>query len=475
LNDQQIAVIARWIDQGMVEGNKADAPQEPTWTPGWQLGPPDLTVTMPQPYTVPAEGPDVYRNFVVPIPLDKPRYVRAIEFRPGNAKVVHHAFLRLDATRQSRAEDSKDPDPGFGGIHLPNSAKSPDGHFLGWQPGRRAAAGGPADVSWLLSTNTDLVIQMHLKPSGRAEALQSSLGFYFTDQPPLKLVTKIRLTSCAIDIPAGATDYPVRDDYTLPVDVELLAVLPHAHFLASRLQVFAVLPDGSQRSLVRIPRWNFDWQGDYRFSEPIRLPRGTQLRMEYSYDNSTNNARNPNQPPKPVRYGPQSTDEMAEAWFQISVADPATLTAFNRDYQSRVARDSIAYNEYLLAKEPRDAVALTELAKAEIALARVESALNHLQAAAAIDPGNAQAHYFTGVAHRLRDRSGDAIRAFERALIVQSDFAEAHGNLGIIYYEQGDLPRAESCLRRALELNPSDSIAKESLDEIRAATQSRRR
>ena len=179
----------------------------------------------------------------------------------------------------------------------------------------RAAAG--RRLSWELRPNTDLVLQLHLHPSGKPEQVQPSVGFYFTGEPPTNTPFRLNLNPLTLDIPAGASDYSVEDNYRLPVDVELLGVLPHAHYLAKRMEGYAVLPDGSRHDLLLIKDWDFNWQGDYRYAHPVHLPKGTTLAMRFAYDNSSKNVRNPNHPPRRVRYGLQTTDEMAELWFQV--------------------------------------------------------------------------------------------------------------------------------------------------------------
>jgi hypothetical protein len=303
------------VEQGAPEGAAADAPPIPQREEGWELGKPDLVIQMSEPYPLPADGPDVYRNFVIPIPTMRQRFVKGVELRPGNPRVVHHAFLRIDATDDSKRRDEQEPGLGFGGLHTPANAQSPSGHFLSWQPGKRHLF-VPPGLAWSLETNCDLVLQTHLRPSGKPEMLQSSVAFYFTDEAPTNTPFKIGLRSFGIDIPAGDASHAVRETYVLAADVEALGILPHAHYLGKAFEALATMPDGAQRRLLHIPQWNFDWQGDYRFDQPVFLPRGTTVSMIWHYDNSTNNVRNPHHPPRRVRYGLQS--------------DAASVTACNR-------------------------------------------------------------------------------------------------------------------------------------------------
>lgn len=463
LSEREIASIEQWVAQGAIEGAPSDLPPAPKWTEGWHLGPPDLVVEMAQAYELPAEGGDIYRNFVVPVPVQTGRFVKAFEFRPGNPKVVHHAFIRFDQTPTSRRLDEKDPAPGFSGIHAPLTALTPEGHFSSWQPGKIPAV---RDITWTLNPGADLVLQLHMQPSGKPEAVRASVGFYFAAKPSPKILDKIHLTSFEIDIPAGATHYAVRDSYVLPVDVELLGVLPHAHYLGKRLEGTATLPNGATRPLLLIRDWNFNWQGDYRYARPILLPKGTRLAMEFTYDNSANNPRNPNTPPQRVRYGLQSTDEMAELWLQVAFRSEQEKLTFARDYQFKVARDVIAYNRFALANNPGDADAHLALGKALITLRKDSEAETHLRSAIRLKPDADEATYFLGLMYRRQGKLAEARRAFEETLRINPQNAKAHGNLGIVLLEQRDLNGAETSLKKALELNPNDSIAFDTLREI---------
>ena len=237
---------------------------------GWQLGTPDLVVTLPEPYILASDGPDISRVFVLPLPVDRMRYVRGIEFRAGNPR-IHHANIRVDATPASRQLDQQDPAPGYDGI-IVRSAVYPDGHFLGWTPGQ-AAPLLPKGLAWNLAPMSDLVLQLHLVPSGKPESIQPSIGFYFTDDVPQERPVMMRLSNQRIDIPAGDANYIVEDTFVLPVDVDVLAVQPHAHYLARAVTGIATLPDGSRRTLITISDWDLRWQHVYRYRTPCRCPR----------------------------------------------------------------------------------------------------------------------------------------------------------------------------------------------------------
>jgi tetratricopeptide (TPR) repeat protein len=465
LTADQIGLIRQWVEEGASEGAASDLPPAPQWAEGWLLGQPDLVLTMPQPYTLPAEGRDVYRNFVLPIPVDGRKYVRAVEFRPGNRKIVHHAFMYIDRTPQSRRLDEQDAEPGFGGMHTPSSAQAPDGHFLSWQPGKVPVPARPG-LSWNLEKGSDLLLQVHMQPSGKPELLEASIGFYFTATPPTNTLFKIGLRSYAIDIPAGQTDYVLEDAYTLPVDAHVMAVLPHAHYLARQMRGFATLPDGTQRSLFLIKDWDFNWQGDYHYVKPVFLAKGTTLSMRFTYDNSTNNTRNPHHPPQRVKYGLQTTDEMGELWLQILPRNKADLALLSKDYQARAFRDALAYNEYALSLNPNDARAHTELGKVKFFQGKPAEAIPHLRAAMQIQPDYDEPHYFLGLLYRMQKQPAEAKAEFTVAVRLNPDNFKTHGNLGALAMEEGNMSEAAGHFQNALRLNPEDPLALDSLGVI---------
>lgn len=469
LSANQIAVIQRWVEQGAVEGSPSDAPAVPRWNDNWQLGTPDLVIQMPEPFRVPAGGADVYRIFVIPIPTTTKRYVRGIELQPGNPRVVHHAFMHIDPTPESRRRDALEPGVGFSGLHTPTTAQMPAGQSLSWQPGKRHLF-APPGLAWTLQTNCDLVLQTHLRPSGKPETLQSSIAFYFTDEAPTNTPFKIGICSFDIDIPAGTSQHPIHDTYTLAADVELLSILPHAHYLGKDLRAFATPPGGAQQELLHIANWDFSWQGDYRFEKPVFLPKGTMVEMFYVYDNSTNNVRNPHDPPQRVRYGLRSDDEMAELWLQVLPVRTNDVAALARYDQPRVFRDSIAYNQYLLRLNPNDARAHGDLGKAKLFLGQADEAEPLLRRAAALDASLDEPHYFLGLLFRMRNQPAEAIEEFAAAIQRNPGNAKAHGNLGLVLFYQGQTSRAATHLREALRLNPEDEIARETLNDIAKGT-----
>jgi hypothetical protein len=321
LSDEQIHLFAEWAAQGKTRGQPADLPSQPRFIGKWQMGVPDLILRMAKPFVLPADGRNIFRNFIIPSGLRETRYVRGIELRPGNTAVVHHANVVLDRTRALRKRAGKDSQPGFAGMDVITEAAAgafdPDSHFLFWKPGSVLRA-GPDDMSWRLDPGTDLVLNLHMQPSGKPETVQAEVGLYFARQPPTRFPMLIQLEhDGAIDIPPGDRRFTVSDSLTLPVDVDVLAIYPHAHYLGKLVEAWAILPDGTRRWLIRIPDWDINWQAVYDYRRPISLPKGSKVAMRVTYDNSATNPRNPNHPPQLVRTGNRSEDEMGHVWLQV--------------------------------------------------------------------------------------------------------------------------------------------------------------
>lgn len=324
LTDAQIATIERWFKAGRPEGNPADLPPAPRFVEGWQLGKPDLVVKMPEAYTLKAEGNDVFRCFVVPLNLKEDKYVEAVEFRPSNRKIVHHSLFFLDNSGRARQLDAADPGPGYDGAHGPRFFPS-DG-LGGWAPGvtpRRL----PPGIGRLIMKGSDLVIQTHFHPSGKVETEQSSVALYFAKKPPENLFVSTMRAIRRLDIPAGQKDYETTSTFTVPTNVVLQGVFPHAHLLCKEIEVTATLPDGKKLPIIWIKDWDWDWQDEYLYKHPLEIPRGTRVTMRFRYDNSADNLRNPTHPPRRVRWGEQTADEMAIVFFQLQV-DRGTVELF---------------------------------------------------------------------------------------------------------------------------------------------------
>lgn len=486
LTDEQVALIVRWLEEGTVEGNPRDLPPVPEWPARWHLGEPDLVIEIPAPYTLPPGGQDRLRKFAIPIPIARTRYVRGVEFQPGNPTVVHHANMRIDPTRASRELDAADPESGYEGV-TPFAARFPPGYFLGWTPGQvRPLA--PDDMAWRLDPGADLLLELHLMPGKQPERVQSRIAFYFTDAAPTRVPATIRLGRQNLDIPEEAKAYVSRDSYVLPVDVQVNGVQPHAHYLAREVKGFATLPDGTLRWLIYIRDWNFDWQDFYAYATPLVLPKGTELAMEITYDNSAGNRRNPHSPPRRVTWGQNSSNEMGDLWIQVVPRSADDLAILNNDRRPRELAEDIVGSEMLLKADPdqvieHDEVALLYLQFGKVAeavahfresarlrpesaaarynlgtsllrLREYDEAVLHLQDALRLDPEYAQAHNDLGAALRLQGKPAEAIRHFRQVLLTRPNDGDALYNLAGALTVQGEIEEAITYYRRALDVRP---------------------
>jgi tetratricopeptide (TPR) repeat protein len=461
LSDDQVAVIQRWADGGAMEGDRADLPPMPGFATGWQLGEPDLVVTMPEAFVLRGSGEDVFRTVVLPIPSSVARRVRGLEFRPGNSKVVHHANIKVDPTRSTRRLDDDEPGSGFDGGGA-RSAKFPDGHFLGWTPGQSPRL-LPEGTSWRLDPSSDLVVELHLMPASQPELVQISVGLFFTNQTPSRMPYMIRLGRQSLDIPAGAAAYTSSDSYVLPVDVDVLAVQPHAHNLAREIRGFARLPDGRTRWLIYIKDWDFHWQDVYQFSEPVALPAGTTLEMQYTYDNSAANRRNPNTPPRRVTFGQTTASEMGDLWLQVVPRNAAELAALDRDYRPKMLTEDTAGDEKMIEVNPLDAHRRADLASCYLEAGRVADALAQLREAVRLEPGTASLRYALGTLLLNQRAFEEAATHFSEAVRLRPGFSEAHNNLGVVSHAQGNIEEAIRRYTEALRTMPDNSEARYNL------------
>lgn len=450
LSEAQLKTIAAWASAGAPEGDRREARPKPQFTEGWQMGPPDLIVKADKPYTLAASGGDVFRNLILRVPIERTRFVRAIQIRPGNKRVVHHANLLLDRTASARARDGADGHPGFAGmdVKLENATFDPDSNFLFWKPGT-VYTEEPEGLAWRIDPGTDLVLNLHLQPSGKSEVLDPTVGLYFTDTPPSKLPILAQLEhDGALDIPPGKRDFTVSDRLVLPVDADLLGIYPHAHYVGKEFQVMATLPGGARRWLIHIPDWDINWQAVYRYRSPIALPKGTVITMRITYDNSAENPRNPSRPPIRVVNGDRSIDEMAHVWLQL----------LPRGEQGRMAIQEAVLRRRL-EKYPSDFYAQYSIGALMQSRGKAAEAIALYRSALAARPDSETAHNALGSALQQSGRIRESIPEFEAALRARADYADAHYNLArsLLAGERFDL--AIPHLREAARLNPHDAVA----------------
>lgn len=452
LSDTEIAVLTEWIDAEMPIGDNRRIPPPPEWRDGWKLGQPDLVVELPEPYPLPPDGRDVYTNIVIAGVVDGPRFVGAWEFQP-RGRAIHHAILNIDRTGYARARDADDPALGYRSMDAGN-VQAPGGFYAVWTPGK---APGVFDSSWLLDPHTDLVLQLHMQPTGKPEKVRPAIGLYFTERPPARRHFTVRFGDPDIDIPAGEPAWSFTESYRLDAAVRVVSMFPHAHYIAKKVRVWAELPDGGKKELLRIDDWDFNWQDAYRFVQPVPLPAKTTLFIRFEYDNSAANVQNPHSPPKRVKLGEQSTDEMGNVTFQLEPVDPRGLDVL----------DEAKYRRMLEALG--DARSHYNLANVLARRGKVEEAIEHYGAAIAASPAMAPAHYNLGTLYLSLGRHDEAVKALEAAIAAKAPNPRARTNLGHALEARGDRDSAIAAYRKALEEDGSFFPARASLGRALAA------
>lgn len=348
--DSEVDLLARWIDGGAPEGSGPPA-APPEFASDWTLGTPDAVVEMEQAFTVPADGPDVYRNFVARIPIAEDRWVRAIEFRPRARTVVHHSLFRADPSGRARELDTKDDAPGFGGM-----AGGISGSFSlgGWAVGGNARE-FPEEAPILVPAGSDFLFQSHFHPSGKEETEVSAAALYFTDRPATRTRLSIPLpprfgAGAGIEIAPGESDFTIAESFTLPAAIDIHAVTPHAHYIGKEFKGWAELPSGEEVPLIWIKDWDFAWQDRYVYDEPVRLPAGTTIHSRIRYDNSAENPRNPSNPPKRIFWGRQSKDEMGTLIFSGMPVDEADAPAIRKEIAKQRQQHTKQAREYIAGR-----------------------------------------------------------------------------------------------------------------------------
>jgi Flp pilus assembly protein TadD/mono/diheme cytochrome c family protein len=457
LSAEEIRLIGEWVKNGAPQGPAAEVPTPPNFTEGWQLGPPDMILDASRAFTLPAHGPDVFYNFIFSPQITATRFVRAIEIRPGDTNAIHHANVIVDRARSARRQETE-PGAGFPGmdVKIARSAFDFDTHFLFWKPGT-APWSEPDGFAWRLDPGNDLVLNAHMMTMGMPEEVKPSIGLYFTDSPPAHFPLLIRLEhDGALDIPAGVPDFVVTDHFRLPLDVDVLAVYPHAHYLGHIVEGYATLPNGERKQLIRIAHWNPKWQAVYHYREPVFLPKGTVVSMRWHYDNSAANPRNPHRPPQRVRSGNQSTDEMSHLYLQV-------LPRGNGDHRREIEEALMLHQ---LEKYPDDFQAHLWLGALMLSRMNPSGAVSVLEDAVQLDPKQPEGHYWLGAALGAVGRLNEAMEQYRIALAIQPDYTSALYNLAKALTKSGHLDEAFQDFSKVVAAFPQDAQVRNDFGDL---------
>lgn len=450
LSDDEIATLSAWAAAGAPEGEVADLPDAPEFGNGWQLGSPDLELTIP-PYQLAAAGGDRFRNFVLPVELDESHWVKAIELRPTNPRAVHHARLGIDTSFESVRRDAADSDPGYEGMAW---GADPEGELVTWVPGMTAHAGLDG-AAWLLQPQVCLVLHTHLQPTGKQEEIGFRVGLYFADEAPTVRPVILRIGSREIDIPAGAANHRVVNEFTLPVDVNVHSIFPHAHSLCKVVRITAQPPDDTKRPLLWIEHFDENWHDQYRYAQPVRLPQGTKLFTEFVYDNSADNVRNRRHPPKRTVYGSNAADEMQDVYLQVTPVRADQRAVLLEDFEQAEQRSKLVGFRKTLEAYPEDPWSREGLAAAYLGLGQPREAVRLLEERIQLGSPEVHTSAILGMAKLAAGDAAGAEASERQALALDAKYPLAWLGLGKSLVAQGNVDEADAAFRQAVELAPA--------------------
>ena len=319
LTDEEIQILNDWAQSGAPEGDPTKTPPLPIFPAGSQLGTPDLVLSMPEEFTVKADFKDEYRNFVIPFNFTTDKNLSAVEFRPGNASVVHHVLMWIDTTGKARKKDEADPLPGFSGFGGPGVD---DAIVLpaAWVPGA-VPRFFPDKMGVRIPKGADLIMQIHYAPSGSVQKDRSSINLFYSQDQFIRQIREAAINPTNLTgammafIIAPDTKGSFKGVLDVPYDFSLMSIAPHMHLIGKKVKAYCVQPNGDTLPLIEIKDWDFNWQGSYTFKKLIKIPKGSKVFYEAEYDNTSNNPLNPNSPPKLMRWGEKTTDEMFLCYF----------------------------------------------------------------------------------------------------------------------------------------------------------------
>lgn len=334
LTPEDRAVVIRWADGGAPRGDPRDLPAPPAYTTDWTIGEPDAVFAMLDDFEVPAQDAVEYQFFEIPTNFTEDKWVQAIEIRPGAPSVVHHAVI------QSRGPVRDEPAPAFklapGMGPRPGVTRPPRAVLAGDHPplrnggGKPIAINGPRaepivfnpDTALRIKAGSVLILIMHYMTTGTSVIDRTKIGFKFATAPPAQELLTATLLNQSFAIPPRDPNYAVTLDATTTEDVTLWKIMGHTHLRGKNFEYTAVYPDGRSEIILSVPKYDFNWQTDYVFKHPLKLPKGTRLHVVAHYDNSKQNPWNPD-PDAEVRHGEQTWEEMLGTHLAYTVDPPA--------------------------------------------------------------------------------------------------------------------------------------------------------
>ena len=288
-----------WLASDLKKGDIADAPLPRKYDSGWLIGKPDAVFQIAKPIAVKAEGIMGYQNVSVQTEYDEDKWVQALEVQPTAREVVHHVLVFALPKGQRVGGEAQ-------------------GFFAAYVPGNNSLV-YPEGYAKKLPKGSNLVFQIHYTPNGKATTDQTKIGLVFAKSAPRYEVRVTGIANPVFTIPPGADNHKVNASLPIvPFEARILALFPHAHVRGKAAKYELKTPDGKTTTLLDVPHYDFNWQLQYRFAEPVAVPRGSGLFYTAWYDNSDKNPANPD-PKKTVRWGPQTSDEMHLGYVEFVV------------------------------------------------------------------------------------------------------------------------------------------------------------
>jgi len=341
LTKAQIDTLAAWADANAPEGNKADAPAPRTWVEGWNIGKPDVVLQMPKPFAVPGSGEVEYQYIVVPTGFTEDKWVEAVEIRPSNRRLVHHALMFIRPPGDTWLAEAKP------GVPFVPAADTPGQRFKNtmggyndvlaiYTPGTVPDEWGPGQAKQI-KAGSDIVFQLHYTANGKAGEDQTRVGLVFSKEPPAQRIITVAALNNAFKIPPGDPNFKVEAVTPVVNPMTILSLFPHMHLRGKAFQYDVIYPNGESETLLKVDHWDLNWQLNYRLKKPLQLEPGTRIKATAWWDNSPNNPANPDSS-KEVHWGEQSWEEMMIGFFDVAV-DPKFT---NKTIYSQPPRSSAA-------------------------------------------------------------------------------------------------------------------------------------